>query len=71
MDYELRAKLNREFNFSDQVLSVYDLDDEIEKLKDQLHACESFRADKVERLPPEIYSLYEQWLVVEKLKGKE
>lgn len=66
-----RKRILKEFDFTTQILRIYDLDKEILDLKNLSEKLTEERDSVVEKLPEEIYNLYSQLMVVDRLKGNK
>ena len=66
---QVRSRLYEQFNFSDEVAALYDLEQERQELKLKVERIEGRIEVGRKNLPPEITSLYDQWRTANVLQG--
>lgn len=65
-----RSGLYSEFDYSNRIIAIYDLQQQKEEAEAAVKALEAQIEVQKKSLPEEVFKLYEEMLVVEKLKGK-
>lgn len=64
-----RASIYREFNFSERVIKVFDLEEELRELKRRTAETDRLLLDAKNQLPAEVIEVYERQRTFDTLRG--